>query len=277
MSEDGFLTASFGRKPQRVTWIAHNDRKSLEANQTNLSVFTETHFNPFTIIRDEASIKVGWITESRAIRPFGYLASILALPFLDLILTNDRRLLRWSRKYSLVHVGSSRASEHDIYAEHKKQHLVSIIASSKRSTAGHKFRHRVIKKFGSKLDLWGSGYKTFRDKREALGPYRYSVAIMNANYASYFTEILIDCFVFKTIPIFWGDPTVMNEFDSRGMYVFRNMDELEIILSRINPQDYEERLPYVEENYKTAVSKFLSTDDIVADKLLALTRLHTER
>jgi hypothetical protein len=98
---------------------------------------------------------------------------------------------------------------------------------------------------------------------------------MNANYASYFTEILIDCFVFKTIPIFWGDPAIFDEFDSRGMYVFRDTDDLDLILSRISPQDYLDRIPYVEKNFQTAVSKFLSTDDIVATKLEALTGINT--
>lgn len=253
-----------------IKWISSNDTESLEIYKPNVSVFTETHFNPLRIIRDLAPIKIGWIVESRAIRPFAYLASMVALPFLDVILTHDRRLLKWSNKFHLVHVGSSRASDSDLTAWHKKEALVSIIASSKKATSGHRLRHQAVKELGSKMHVWGSGYRPFQEKSAALAPYRYSVAIMNARYPSYFTEILIDCFIYKTIPIFWGDPTVVDEFDSRGMHTFTTMKDLRLILSSISEQDYNERLKYVELNFNLARSRFLSTDDLVASRINAL-------
>jgi hypothetical protein len=76
--------------------------------------------------------------------------------------------------------------------------------------------------------------------------------------------------MFKTIPIFYGCPNIGDIFDLRGMYTFDTIEELKTILDKINLEDYNVRLEYVNKNYEIAKNNFMITDDIIADKIKEL-------
>ncbi len=68
---------------------------------------------------------------------------------------------------------------------------VSLIASPKRDTEGHRLRHDVIQWaniHGHSLDAYGKQYRSLPEKSEALLSYRYSVVIENSQSSNYFTE-----------------------------------------------------------------------------------------
>lgn len=135
---------------------------------------------------------------------------------------------------------------------HKTQ-MVSIFASEKNSLPGQKLRHQVISKYRNKLDaILGRAYKLLDNKADGLIPFRYSIAIENCRANFYFTEKLIDCFLTGTIPIYWGCPSIGRFFDTRGMIIFQEINELESILNNLSDKDYQEKMPYIEKNFKTA-------------------------
>ena len=45
----------------------------------------------------------------------------------------------------------------------------------------------------------------------------YHVAIENVCRRDYFTEKLLDCFLTRTVPVYWGCPNVANYFDPDGI------------------------------------------------------------
>lgn len=260
LQEDGFYTVSAGKKPQKIEWVKNSPPH-------DIAVFTESHFDIAPTI--DSKIKIAWLVESKVLHAWAYEKIKEIENNFDFIFTHDKSLIERFNKYKEIYVGASRIKDENVDKLFEKNKGVSLIASHKRMTAGHIFRHEVARKNFS-VDLWGSAYKPFIDKEEALGEYMYSIVILNGKYDYYFNEALIDCFMHKTIPIFWGCPSINKFFDINGIYEFDTMKDLEEILDKISPDDYNSRLEYVNKNYKIAKNKFMSTDDIVADKIKEL-------
>lgn len=128
---------------------------------------------------------------------------------------------------------------------------VSLIASAKRTTEGHRLRHRVVawaRQHEIPLDPFGRAYRPVENVAEALLPYRHSVVIENCRFPGYFTEKLIDCLLCRTIPIYWGDPNVADHFDTRGMICCSSSDEIFHALRGRDPASYDDLRPVIEEN-----------------------------
>ena len=62
----------------------------------------------------------------------------------------------------------------------------------------------------------------------------------------------MDCFLSKTIPIYYGCPNIGEFFNSDGVLSFGNIDELDVILKTINEDMYTELSGVIEENYLKA-------------------------
>ncbi|MFN3211252.1 MAG: glycosyltransferase family 10 domain-containing protein [Roseovarius sp.] len=83
-----------------------------------------------------------------------------------------------------------------------KSAMCSLIASKKRSQAGHALRHRLVERVRAEalsVDVMGRGYKPFDTKAEGLAPYRYSLIIENVQERNYFTEKLVDAVLCRTV------------------------------------------------------------------------------
>jgi len=149
--------------------------------------------------------------------------------------------------------------------------MFSMIASNKRMTEGHRFRHQISESLSQKhkIDMWGSGYKSFNSKIDPLSEYYFSISVMNSKIDNFFTEVLLDNFMLGTIPIFWGCPNINEYFDDRGIISFDTISELDEILSNLTIRDYYDRMEYVKKNLELA-KNYVSTDDIIADILQKL-------
>lgn len=88
--------------------------------------------------------------------------------------------------------------------------------------------------------------------RDALMYYNYNIAMENSRHQNYFTEKIIDCFLTKTIPIYYGCPNIGDYFDMDGFYNFTSIQELCDILRSINENTYSEKKEAIEKNYELA-------------------------
>jgi hypothetical protein len=103
---------------------------------------------------------------------------------------------------------------------------LSWVTSNKAMLAGHKrrlvflawIRHKV------EFDLYGRGFAPIADKWEGLAPYRYSIAFENHRSPHYFTEKIMDCFVCRTMPLYFGCPQIGRYFP-KGSYVEFDPDD----------------------------------------------------
>lgn len=132
-----------------------------------------------------------------------------------------------------------------------KKFKVSFIKSSKNYLEGHKLRSNVPELFNDKkieilhLENIPIKYPLFKDSM-------FHITIENTREVNYFTEKIIDCFMTKTVPLYWGCPNLSNFFNPKGYITFSNISELDNILTNLTIEDYQNRLPYIEENYEKA-------------------------
>ena len=60
-------------------------------------------------------------------------------------------------------------------------------------------------------------------------PYKFSIAAENASFAGYTTEKLISSFQANTVPIYWGNPLVTEEFNSESLINANGMSDAELL------------------------------------------------
>jgi hypothetical protein len=195
--------------------------------------------------------KVAWLLEPKAILPSSYSYIEDNYRLFDYVLTFDRDLLSKIDNGLYTPYGTYWVNNNTTY---NKSKLVSIIASFKNETFGHKLRHHIINTFTG-FDIYGKhpNYKYVASKNEALDNYYFSITVENSIQNSYWTEKLLDCFITKTIPIYWGTEDVCNFFNKDGILFFNKSSELRDILGMITPELYKQKEYAIEENFKLAL------------------------
>ena len=59
-------------------------------------------------------------------------------------------------------------------------------------------------------------------KQKFLKQFRFTIAIENSGKPGYITEKIMDALIAKTVPIFWGDPRITEEFNSDAFFHLRD-------------------------------------------------------
>lgn len=94
----------------------------------------------------------------------------------------------------------------------RKEKLISVIASDKAVTAGHRHRKALVAKlrahFGDHIDVFGRGVRDVGDKAEAILPYKYHVVLENSEFYDYWTEKISDTYLCRALPLYWGCPNL---------------------------------------------------------------------
>lgn len=200
----------------------------------------------------ETDKNIAWLLEPMSIMPMSY-DSVRADPYrYNRIFTHNKDYMeQFDNSIDICYTPFGGCwiddSESKIY--HKTKNI-SMIASFKKDTMGHKLRHSIIDSLGGNFDVMGNGYKQFENKVDGLADYKFSVVIENERTRGFFTEKIIDCFATGTIPIYWGDPAITDIFNSDGIFQFSNINELVDIISNINNETYESRLYAVKDNFE---------------------------
>lgn len=154
--------------------------------------------------------------------------------------------------------------EFGMYEKHKN---MSIVASFKDWTYGHKLRHIIIKEFKDHFDVYGSGYNNIintHGKLVSIAPYRFSLCILNAIEDDYFTEALTDVLAVGTIPIVFGTKNICKYWNPDGIVVFQSLEEFRSLLPSLTRQYYESRIDAVIENIEIT-KKYMTTWDFIYD------------
>lgn len=205
--------------------------------------------------------KIAWLLEPKAILPDIYTYIENNFHNFFKVLTYDRELLAKIDNGLFCPYGTYWVEDKINY---NKSKLISIIASYKNFTPGQALRHQIINLFENKLDVYGRhpNYKTIETKNEGLDNYYFSVTVENSIQNSYWTEKLLDCFITKTIPIYYGTKDVKNFFNKKGIIFFSDLNELSYIINNISEKIYTERLDIIEENYILA-KKYKDPEDYI--------------
>lgn len=99
----------------------------------------------------------------------------------------------------------------------EKKKLISVIASNKAFTKGHRERLEFVKKlkehYGDELDLYGWGFNDFANKWDTMADYKYHIVIENCSIPYYWSEKLADAFLGNAFPFYYGCTNVERYFD----------------------------------------------------------------
>jgi hypothetical protein len=178
----------------------------------------------------------------------------------DLILTWDSELLNSCSNARLFNQGNTWIH---YFNNFYKSFNVSFLVGAKHSYDGYQIRH----------DLWNNRSKInaphhfYNSKvcpipnEQPVYPYdtkdklfeniSHHVAIENTKALGWFTEKLMDCFVTKTVPIYYGCSNIDKYFNTKGMHLVNNAEEIiDVINNKISINSYYDMLPAIEENYE---------------------------
>ena len=212
--------------------------------------------------------KVAWLLEPRAVIPHIYSYIENNYDKFDFILTYDDTLVNMGPKFLFYPFGCCWVHPYITGAKLEKTDHISIIASGKNQTIGHQLRHRVIKELdmvsNPLIDVLGNGYKPFKNKKDGLEKYKFSIVIENSIQDTYFTEKIIDCFATKTVPIYYGTSKIANFFDKDGIISFNTVEELKEILDDLSDKDYEKMSKGIEKNFNS-YKYFVVPENFIAD------------
>ena len=238
---------------------------------------------------DSDKPKFIWLLESREIIPdqykfiednYDFVASRV-----DGIFTADQRLTHEVGPDGKFLYCLSNAApwvmDRDIYTKSK---LVSMIASNKGYTEGHRRRLKVVQAYVDKFgqdDLYGWGLThelPLKEKSRGLREYMFSFACENANYPTYFTEKLTDCFACGTIPVYYGTAGVAQYFDADGIiFLDQNSPWENIPWDKLTPEYYESKKDVIKENFEIAKSMRVAEDYMYGNYLYQLDQLRNQK
>jgi len=143
-----------------------------------------------------------------------------------------------------------------LYREEKKE-LVTFITSNKNMTKLQEFRMSLARNLIDKgIPVFGRGYNPVECKSEVLRKSMFCFAVENGIYRGYHTEKVMDCFVTGCVPIYIGDPDISDHYDTRGMIIFKNPEEMMEKGVDISADLYYKMLPFVERNYEIATKEY---------------------
>lgn len=229
----------------------------------------------FVILTDECLSqkttlpKVAWILEPKVLSNAAYQHVEQNENNFQKIISHDIDFLSKIKNGIYAPYGGSWISPNEWNNDFKKSKNVSIIASKKNITFGHKLRHKAAKLLNPE-DRFGEAYNPVSNKIDALSDYRFSIVVENSDANGYFSEKLIDCLICKTIPIYWGSKNIFNFFEKDGILFFENDMDLESMLNSIDFESfYNDKLKFVEINAKRA-RRFSSVDENLFSSMLGI-------
>ena len=105
------------------------------------------------------------------------------------------------------------------------------------------------------------------NKIEFLRPYKFNIAFENASIPGYTTEKLFEAMLARVMPIYWGNPRVGEEFNTRSFLNYSDFPSEEALIEKIIELDQNEdkyleylRQPYFLHNRK---NEYFSEDRIL--------------
>ena len=105
------------------------------------------------------------------------------------------------------------------------------------------------------------------DKRSFLQRYKFTIAFENDSWPGYTTEKIVDAFLGKTIPIYWGNPNIENEFNSNSFINCHKFKNFEEVIDRIIEVDKDDDLyiKYLKEQSISGVHNILAMRERALD------------
>lgn len=194
----------------------------------------------------------------------------------SVILTWDERILNLCPNAVFLPFGHSWFKEDQYEKEHEKKFQLSHLCGKLLKTYGQSMRHEILARENEIKSIPTKFFHTYGDrhnieearigKEEVFGDSQFGIVIENFSHRGYFTEKILDCFLLKTIPIYWGCSNIDDFFNSSGIIKFQNPDDAIHIINNLTQYRYDFHKKAIEENYITA-KKYIDYAQNIVDKV----------
>ena len=264
-SQNGYL--ALNRFPKHVEWV-HEGFNNYQKTFQNLESTDETFYTEKLInlgLQDNTSgKKYGWLIEPRWYNPMTVEIKRNPQPYIeayDSIFTHDKGLLDLDPTFKFVFGQGSIIEEVGVFDKSK---LVSCIVSDLQMTDGHKLRLEIAKQIAEsgQVDMYGKAFKYIPRKIDALKDYRFSFAMENDCYESYFTEKLHDCLLTGTMPIYLGAPNIGDFYNLDGIVIMDKNANGEVSFDSeiLSEEYYNDHIDAVKDNYERVLETQTAED-----------------
>jgi hypothetical protein len=180
----------------------------------------------------------------------------------DIILTQSDKVLNNCDNAIYQPFGHTWLKPDQYNKDPEKKFQLSHLCGKLNKTYGHSLRHETLSR-QNEFNIPLNFYDVYGDRNNiddarlgkefVFGNSQFGVVIENTSYRGYFTEKILDCFLLKTIPIYWGCSNIGDYFDIDGIIMFNNVDDLIYKTNQLNENYYENRKEIINKNWKLAL------------------------
>ena len=172
------------------------------------------------------------------------------------ILTWSEKILSQCSNALMVPFGTTFLHTKNRYRElaaMKKDFELSFICGNKNYTKGHRLRHTLFEKCNHVEVPLKKYYTTEEPKEVCFRNSMFHLAVENTRHLNFFTEKIVDAFLTKTVPIYWGCPNIGDFFNEKGIIILESEEDFISLVNNLTEEDYYSRRDFIEENYNTAL------------------------
>jgi len=191
------------------------------------------------------------------------------------ILTWDDKVLNNCDNAIYLPFGHTWLQPDQFEKQNDKKFELSHLCGNLLKSYGHSMRHEIMAR-KNEIKIPTNFYQTIGDrhniddarlgKETVLANSQYGVAIENFAHRGFFTEKILDCFLLKTIPIYWGCSNIGDFFDIDGIITFDNVDDLIYKVNNLDENFYESRKEIITKNWKSAL-EYVYYEKNIVDKV----------
>lgn len=116
------------------------------------------------------------------------------------------------------------------YADPMRKHIFNALSAYKRVDSGGKFLNNIGQCVSPGLV----------NKLSFLNQYKFTLAIENSRVDGYATEKIIDPFLAKSLPIYWGNPHIGSDYHPNAMVNLMDYDSIDEAVQEIIRMDQDD-------------------------------------
>jgi hypothetical protein len=200
----------------------------------------------------------------------------------DVILTWDDKILNTCGNALFLPFGHTWFKPEQYEKHHIKKFEIAHLRGNLLKSYGHQMRWEILDrkneiKIPTKFyDVYGDRYNigdARKGKEFVFGDSMFGVAIENFSHRGYFSEKILDCFLMKTIPLYWGCSNIDNFFNKEGIIKFGNVDEFIYISNQLVEDYYYQHKDVIEENYQLAL-QYVDYENNIINKITEIFKLN---
>lgn len=200
----------------------------------------------------------------------------------NVILTWDDKILNNCDNAIYLPFGHTWFKPDQYEKHHNKEFKIAHLRGNLLKSYGHQIRWNILDrkneiKVPTKFyDVYGDRYNIERariDKEEIFGDSMFGIAIENFSHRGFFTEKILDCFLMKTIPMYWGCPNIKDFFNKEGIIKFEDTDDFIYISNQLTKDYYNSKKDIIEENYQLAL-KYVDYERNIVNKITEIFKLN---